>query len=374
MSMPDATAPKGQTMSREGFGVPATMSAVLLTGHGGSEKLEFRTDVATPSPRAGEVLIRVRAAGVNNTDINTRTGWYAKSVTGASGEAGVAATGENGGWTGALKFPRIQGADCFGDIVAVGPGVDTARIGQPVLVATMQNGLGNGEPYSFGTLGSECDGAFAQYCMALSAEAHRVDSTLSDAELGAIPCAWSTAEGMLQRIGLGAGERVLVTGASGGVGLAAVQLAKLRGAAVAAQSAPDKAQAVRDCGADEIVGREAIGADALAENGFDAIVDVVGGPQFAHMPRLLRPGGRYVACGAIAGPMVGFDLRDLYLKDLSLHGATWQPPGVFEALVGHVNNGRLKPLVSKIFPLRDIAAAQEAFLSKQYPGKIVLIP
>src|SRR5450432_2101678 len=116
------------------------MKAVLLNGHGGFDQLEYRDDVPTPAPRAGEVLIRVGAAGVNNTDINTRTAWYSRSVTeGTTAEAatsGIArARAEDAGWTGSPPaFPRIQGADACGCIVAVGEGVDSQRIGERVLV------------------------------------------------------------------------------------------------------------------------------------------------------------------------------------------------------------------------------------------------
>ncbi|TMV82412.1 alcohol dehydrogenase, partial [Thioclava sp. BHET1] len=117
--------------------LPQTMKAVLLTAHGGPEMLEWRDDVPVPTPAGGEVLIRVGASAVNNTDVNTRIGWYSKSVRGDTGTAAAgydAAAARDGGWSGALSFPRIQGADCCGRIVATGAGVDPARIGERVLV------------------------------------------------------------------------------------------------------------------------------------------------------------------------------------------------------------------------------------------------
>ena len=117
--------------------IPATMRAVLLTGNGGFDKLEWRSDVPVPVPGPGEVLIKIGAAGVNNTDVNTRIGWYSKAVaeaTEAGGASGIAGA-EDDGWSGAaFQFPRIQGADACGLIVAVGDGVDPARIGTRVLV------------------------------------------------------------------------------------------------------------------------------------------------------------------------------------------------------------------------------------------------
>ncbi|MEF2546539.1 alcohol dehydrogenase family protein [Aurantimonas sp. E1-2-R+4] len=355
--------------------IPQTMHGVLLTGHGGLDKLDYRTDLAVPKPGVGEVLIRVHAAGVNNTDINTRTGWYSKAVTGASGDEGGTGDAGDAAWSGVpLQLPRIQGADCCGTIVAVGEGVDEGRIGERVLVATMQASLGEGGVYDFGTFGSERDGAFAQYCVALATETHAVETELSDIELGAIPCAFSTAEGMLQRAGVTGADRIFVTGASGGVGMAAVQLARLRGAHIVAQASAGKAEAVRAAGADEVVDRD---ADLLTYPGarsMDVVVDVVAGPAFPTVIALLKRGGRYVTAGAIAGPIVELDVRDLYLKDLTLFGSTYQPASVFSAIVDHVNAGRLRPLVSKTYPLSEIRLAQDAFMAKTYPGKIVLIP
>ncbi|HLS18396.1 MAG TPA: zinc-binding dehydrogenase [Paracoccaceae bacterium] len=317
--------------------IPETMTAVLLTGHGGVDKLDYRTDVPAPRPGPGEVLIRVRAAGINNTDINTRIGWYSKSVgeaTNTSGAAGFESVDdEDASWSGKpLEFPRIQGADCCGHIVAVGEGVDPARIGERVLVRNMLRSYVDYRPYECWTFGSECDGAFAQFTIAPSRETYRVDSDWSDAELASIPCAYSTAENMLHRAGLGA-ETVLITGASGGVGSAAVQLAKRRGATVIAQTSPAKAEEVRALGADRVVGRDADLVAELGQGSVDVVADLVGGPQWPSLLEILRRGGRYAVAGAIAGPIAEIDLRTLYLKDLTLMGCTFQEDEVFSNLV-----------------------------------------
>jgi NADPH:quinone reductase-like Zn-dependent oxidoreductase len=356
--------------------IPAVMHAVLLTGHGGPEKLEYRTDYPVPRPADDEVLVRVSAAGVNNTDINTRTGWYSKSVSGSTGDSaasGGASEASDASWTGApFVFPRIQGADLCGRIVAVGNAVPPTRIGQRVIAAALQQAPAGGARFATWTLGSECDGAFAQYAVVRSAEAHEVTSNLSDAELGAIPCAYSTAEGLLERARLAPGESVLITGASGGVGLAAVSLAKLRGANVIAQTSPDKAPTVMESGADRTIGRGA--AEIAAIGQVDLVIDVVAGEQWPALLDALERGGRYAVAGAIAGPVVSMDVRTVYLKDLTLFGCTYQPPAVFEAIVGYVNSGRLRPLVSKTYPLRQIAEAQADFIAKKHPGKLVLLP
>jgi len=358
--------------------IPETMHAVCLTGHGGFEMIEYRTDVAVPTPRPGEVLIRVGAAGVNNTDINTRIGWYSKSVTSgtnAGGESGYQeSVDDDGGWAGeGLSFPRIQGADAAGTVVAVGEGVEASRIGERVMLRTMQAAL-DADPTGCITMGSEIDGGFAEFCAVRSSEAFSIDSDLTDIELASFPCAYSTAEGMLHRVGLNHGERVLITGASGGVGSAAIQLAARRGAQITAVASKPKWSQLEGLGADELVDRSADLLDAFGSDSFDVVVDVVAGPGWPPLLELLRKQGRYVCAGAIAGPIVELDVRTLYLKDLSLMGCTYQPKEVFDNLIDYIERGEITPLVAQTYPLRDIATAQQDFLDKTFAGKLVLVP
>jgi NADPH:quinone reductase-like Zn-dependent oxidoreductase len=348
------------------------MRAVLLTGHGGYDKLNFRDDVPVPNPGPNDVLIRVAAAGVNNTDINTRIGWYSKAVAEATdvGAASGIADAQDDGWSGAaFQFPRIQGADACGRIVAVGDNVDPARIGERVLVEPVFRGASRFDILYFG---SEVDGGFADYTCVPTTHAHRVQSELSDVELASFPCAYGTAENILTRINLQAGERVLITGASGGVGSAAVQLAKRRGAEVTAMAADAKAQIVRSLGASQVVPRDANLEALFGPEYFDAAVDIVGGSQFGAILNVLRRGGRYGVSGAISGPIVDLDLRTLYLKDLRLIGCTVLEPDVFANLISYIERGEVRPLVAATYDLSDIVKAQEAFLTKQHVGKIVL--
>lgn len=350
--------------------LPETMCGMTLVGHGGPEMLHWREDLPVPVPQPGEVLVRVGAASVNNTDINTRTGWYAKAVRGDT--ASGAAEGYDGGtdgetaWSGAaLRFPRIQGADCCGEIVAVGDGVPETRIGERVLLRTMHPLSPDGGDFRFHTFGGERDGSFADYTTAASRDAVRVVSGLSDVELASFPCAYSTAEAMIQRGALGA-ERVLITGASGGVGSAAIQLARRRGARVTALTSPGKAAMLRELGAEETLDRDG----PVPGQAFDMIIDLVGGPRWPGLIDGLRTGGRYVTSGAIAGPIVELDLRTLYLRDLTLMGSTFQPASVFTDLVRYIEAGEIRPVIARIFPLRELKAAQEAFLAKAHVGKI----
>ena len=348
--------------------LPNHMSGVYLTRHGGPDALEWRDDIPVPRPGPRQVVVRVAAAGVNNTDINTRVGWYSSDVTGATDA--VDQEVEAGGWGGALQFPRIQGGDLCGIVAAVGQGA-AFQPGQRVTCPINLPRPRPGNPTGFIALGSEMDGAFAQYCLVEADDLYDVSaSPLSDVEIAAIPCAFGTAENLLTRAGVSPGQKVLVTGASGGVGLATVQLAALRGATVWGVTSPAKAEVVKSQGAVDTFDRGA----ALPTDTFDVVIDVVGGPAWPGLILALKPGGHYAVSGAIAGPMVQADLRDIYLRDITIHGCTHQAFEVFGRLVEMINTGRIRPLISRSYPLKDIAAAQEDFQSKSYPGKLVLIP
>ena len=353
--------------------IPDTMMAVVTTGTGGYDKLDYR-EVPVPRPGAGELLLRVLAAGVNNTEINTRLGWYSSAVREGTGEAGDEAEGrEDGGWNAATPFPFIQGTDCCGRVVAAGPGTDDDLIGARVLVRSCMR------PQGFDSmetvwLGSDFDGAFAEYVKVPAGEVFPVDCGWSDAELATIPCAYGTAENMVARAGVGRGARVLVPGASGGVGSAVIQLAKRRGAEVIGIAGTAKHDAVRGFGADRVIARGADPVATLGAESVDVVIDNVGGPGFPAMLEVLRRGGRYVSSGAIAGPVVELDMRRMYLKDITLIGCTaWDAP-VFPALVSYIEAGEIRPLLARTYPLSRIAEAQRDFQEKSFAGKIALIP
>ena len=358
--------------------IPDSMAGVVLVGHGGFDKLEYREDIPVPKPAPGEVLIRVAAAGVNNTDINTRIGWYSKGVSTGT-ESGAtqgfeSARDADASWSGSpMAFPRIQGADCCGRIVAVGNEVSAERLGERVLVRNMLRTHVDYRPYECWTFGSECDGGFAQYATAPSLESYKIDSDWSDVELASIPCAYSTAENMLHRANVGAGEHVVITGASGGVGSAAIQLAKRRGAIVTAIAGRDKADQLLALGADQVVPRGENIVAKLGKESVDIALDVAAGPFFGELLALLKKGGRYAVAGAIAGPIVELDVRNLYLKDLSFFGCTFQDDVVFQNLISYIERGELKPIVAGTYPLQEIVQAQQDFLSKRQVGKLVLI-
>ncbi|MGF1731590.1 alcohol dehydrogenase family protein [Photobacterium kasasachensis] len=359
--------------------LPKKMSGVLLVGHGGLEKLAYRTDLPVPTIEKDEVLIKVGASAVNNTDINTRIGWYSKQVTeqtNAGAHDGFRTINDNdASWSGVpIRFPLIQGADCCGEIIAVGEQVSSNRIGERVLVRSMQEKAVSKDDFSCITFGSECHGGFAQYTKVLATEAFPVRSSLSDAELASFPCAYSTAENMIERANIKANDTVLITGASGGVGSAAVQLVKRRNAKAIAICSENKREQLMQLGADEVIPRGENLLDSLGRNSVDVVLDLVAGKQWPELPELLRKGGRYSVAGAIAGPIVDLDVRTLYLKDLSFFGCTYQPRSVFENLIRYIEQGELKPLIAKQYLLQDIAIAQQDFMAKKFVGKLVLLP
>jgi NADPH:quinone reductase-like Zn-dependent oxidoreductase len=345
------------------------MTAAVLTRHGGADALELRRDWPVPAAGPGEVLVRVGAAAVNNTDIWTREGAY-----GLPGDPGAKA-----GWRGAIRFPRVQGGDIAGRVAALGPDVPDDLHGRRVLVdpAIYRDDGPTAPPV--GLLGSEADGGFATYVAVPAAHAHDVgDSPLSDEQLACLPVAYGTAMGMLERAELRAGETVLVTGASGGVGLALVQLAAARGAEVVAVTSGAKARALADAGATHVVTRDAGDlaeqVTAAVPSGLDAVADVAGGPGIGELMPLLRDDGRWVIAGAVAGPVVSFDLRRLYLHNLRLIGSSMHTRKHFAALVQVARTGSVRPRVAGRHALADIHRAQEEFLERRHVGKIVIAP
>ncbi|WP_237742155.1 alcohol dehydrogenase family protein [Arthrobacter sp. CAL618] len=353
-----------------------TMMAIVTTGVGGYDRLEV-SRVPVPAPTEGEVLVQVLAAGVNNTEINTRLGWYSSSVaTGtndaAENDSGQTATRPDGGWNTATPFPLIQGADCCGRIVAVGRGGDESSVGARVLIRACMRTQGFSSMET-SWLGSDRDGAFAQFVAVPEHEVFTVDCDWSDAELATIPCAYGTAENMVRRAGVTSGSRVVVTGASGGVGSAVIQLAKRRGAHTIGIASEAKQDRVRALGADTVLGRDEA-LSVLGAESTEVVIDNVAGTGFPAMLSLLQRGGTYVSSGAIGGPLVELDMRTIYLKDLTLIGCTAWDDAVFPSLISYIERGEIRPLLAKVFPLDQIAAAQREFLDKVHVGNFVLIP
>lgn len=358
--------------------LPDTMRAMVTMGHGEIDQMVLHTDWLRPEPAPDQVLVRVGACGLNNTDVNTRSGWYSKAVTEATtGGAYNTVNDEDPTWGAApISFPRIQGADVCGEIVAVGADVDPARIGERIITDNWLRDPDDLENLNkTGYFGSECDGGFAEYTVMPSRNARAVNSPLSDAELATFSCSYSTAEGMLTRANVTAQDTVLVPGASGGVGGALVQLAKRRGARVVAMASEAKQADVAKLNPDLILPRAPDDLRAaLGDVQITVVADVVGGSYWPQLIDVIERGGRYTCSGAIAGPMVDLDLRTLYLRDLTFTGSTVIPAQVMTNMIAYIEEGAIAPVLAATYALEDIHAAQTAFIEKTHTGNIVVTP
>jgi len=360
--------------------IPSNMKAIVLTGHGGMENLEYHENWPTPNPAANEVLVKVHACGLNNTDVNTRSGWYSKAVTEATTGDGYQTISEDDPTWGSapLSFPRIQGVDMVGTVVAVGAGADESLIGKRVMNdGWIRNWDDPTSKVGVGYFGSERDGGYAEYTTIHQQQILPVNSDLSDAELATFSCSYTTAENLLNRVGCGPDDTVLITGASGGVGGALIQLANRRGAKTVALASEAKHAQVGELEPTAILSRAPDNLSAALEEATGSaevtvVADIVGGDYFPQLIEVLARGGRYGTSGAIAGPITDLDLRTLYLNDLTFHGCTVTSLNVFPDLIGYIERGEIRPMLSATYPLKDFHAAQQAFIDKKHTGNIVV--
>lgn len=360
--------------------LPNTMRAFVLHGHGEFDVLRFHSEWPVPNIGDDEVLLKISACGINNTDINTRTGWYSKSVSSATtGGAYEGDQSEDGGWDGGIDFPRIQGGDPVGVVVAVGNNVDRSLIGKRCLVDPVLrdwNDTGNFDKCTY--LGSAKDGGFAEYMAIDHRNVHPVNCGWSDAELATIAISYSTAENLLNRANISQNDTVLIPGASGGVGSALIQLANRRGVFTIAMASVNKHDQIRKLNPDAILERQPENLKSTLneitdKQTVDAVIDVVGGKQFPILLDVIKRGGIYACSGAIAGPIVELDLRTMYLNDLTFHGCTIIEPKVFPNLVGYIERDEIQPMLAASYRLEDLHDAQRAFITKKQAGNIVMV-
>lgn len=372
-------------MVESAYTVPTTMAAMLLTGHGGVEKLEYREDIATPKPQAGDVLVQVTATAKNNTDRKAREGLYPTK------EKGEVTSFAMGG-TPTLTFPRIQGADVAGRIVAVGDGVDAERIGQRGLLdfniyADERRDINLTPDY----FGHGADGGYAEYIAVPADQFHHVPNPeLHDAELASMGmCSYQTAYHMMTAANVSAGERVLVSGASGGVGTALIQLCRIVGAIPYAVSQPDKAEALRALGAEAVIDRGDLPSfvervlDTTGGKPIDAVMDLVGGEMtnlfidtmiVDMQGRTSYP--RLSIAGASGGNLSEIMWTRVYLYQVQIFGVSHGTREEAEQLVAWIRSGELKPVLHAAFKLSELHDAERYFVnrSSNYLGKIVIVP
>ncbi|RBP34019.1 NADPH:quinone reductase-like Zn-dependent oxidoreductase [Marinobacter pelagius] len=363
--------------------IPNTMKAMVLTGHGDIDKLEYH-DVATPQPGPGQVLVRVTATAKNNTDRKAREGLYPTK----KGEM----TSFKMGGKPTLTFPRIQGADIAGRVVAVGDGVDENRIGERGLLdfniyADGRRDINLTPDY----YGHGADGGFAEYVALPSDQFHHIpNSELSDAELAAMGmCSYQTAMHMLTSANIRAGERVLVTGASGGVGTALIQLCRIMGAIPYALSKMDKADALMALGAEAVLDRSNMDSfeervkEQTGGKPIDAVMDLVGGEMtdrfidtmiFDMNARATYP--RLSIAGASGGNISEILWTRIYLYQVQIFGVSHGTREEAEQLMAWIRGGQLKPVLHGAFRLSDLHRAEEYFVNRgsNYLGKIVIVP
>jgi NADPH:quinone reductase-like Zn-dependent oxidoreductase len=342
------------------------MQAVQFTDHGGPEVVEYGS-VPDPEPRPGEVLVDVRAGALNHLDVWTRNGL-----------PGID-----------LELPHVPGSDAAGVVSRVGEGVSRFKVGDRVAVTA---GVSCGECefcrngefplcVDFEILGEHSTGVHSEYAAVHEDNLVAVPEGVDWETAAAAPLVFGTAWRMLvTRADVSPGERVLVMGASGGVGHAAVQIAADAGAeVVAAAGSERKLDYARELGADHAVDYESENvADAVREltgkRGVDVVVDHVGGDTWSDSLRALARGGRLVTCGATAGPRPQTDIPRIFGNQLTILGSTMATPGEVDDALAKVWDGTFEVRVRETLPMSESARAHELLENREGFGKVVVVP
>jgi NADPH:quinone reductase-like Zn-dependent oxidoreductase len=340
------------------------MKAVRIHQFGGPEVLMYE-DVPDPQPRKDQVLVRVKACSLNHLDV-----WVRKGLPG-------------------VKLPHILGSDIAGEVAEVGEYIAGFGAGQRVLVAPMHfcgrcvkclAGLQN-QCHEFTVLGNAVDGGNCELIAVPAANLIPIPDVLDFNQAASVPLVFVTAWHML--VGLAAvrsGQTVLVLGASSGVGIAAIQIAKLFQCRVIATAGDEaKLEKGRVLGADHGINhyKQKISEEVRKitnKEGVDIVIEHVGAATWDESLRSLKSGGKLVTCGATTGPSVSLDLRHLFARQLSLLGSYMGTMGELHEVLNHIFAGRLKPVVDRVFPLSEIRAAHEYLEKSQMFGKVIVRP
>lgn len=338
------------------------MKAVRIHAFGGPEVLSYE-DIPEPRPKSGQVLVRVKACALNHLDI-----WVCKGLPG-------------------VKLPHILGSDIAGEVAEIGEDVTGFAAGQRVLVAPMHfcghcakcvAGLQN-QCREFTVLGNGVDGGNCELIAVPAANVIPIPDSLDFVQAASVPLVFVTAWHMLVgRAGVRPGHTVLVLGASSGVGIAAIQIAKMFHCRVITTAGNEaKLEKARGLGADYGIDhyKQKISDEVRKitnKEGVDIVIEHVGAATWDESVRSLKTGGALVTCGATTGPSVGIDLRHLFARQLSLLGSYMGTMGELHEVLGHVFAGRLKAVVDRTFPLSEIRAAHEYLEKSQMFGKVVM--
>lgn len=342
------------------------MKAAFIREHGEPDTLEVG-ELPDPEPGRDEVVVEVRAAALNHLDL-----WVRRGLPGLD-----------------LEFPHVGGADVAGVVEAVGSAVSRWEPGDRVAV---NPGLWCGECEwcvrgehslceSYAILGEHISGGLAERVAVPGRNLYRVPDGYPLRKAAAVPLVFQTAwRGLISRAGLGAGETVLVTGASGGVSTAAVQIAKLVGAEVyAVTSGPENVRLVRELGADHVIDRleedfSEVVWNATGRRGVDVALDSVGEAVFEDCVRAMAKNGRLVTYGATTGPHAELDIRRAFWKQLQVIGTTMASRSEFERVMDLVCAGELGPVIDEVWPLERVREAHERLEAGDQFGKILLTP
>ena len=337
------------------------MRASVLREQGPQAWPRLETDFPDPVVGAGDVLVKVRATSLNYHDVFTRRGMPGIKI----------------------SLPVILGLDCAGEIAGIGPGVEGWSVGDRVLIDPRNRVEG-------GLMGETMNGGLAELCVARAHQLIRIPDQLSYTEAAALPCAYGSALRMMYTIGgVSRGERVLILGASGGVGVCCVQLAKLAGATViACAGTHEKAARLKELGADHTInylerdfvqdvyalyGKPAR-RGAATNQGVDVVVNYTGGDTWVKSLRCLRVGGRLLTCGATNGYDPPEDLRFIWTFELKILGSnSWDREDLTQVL-DLAHSGALQAVVAGTFQLEGVPEALRRIENRQVFGKIVVTP
>lgn len=335
-----------------------TMKALVLRRHGGLGDLELVSDHPVPQAVEGHVVIRVRASSFNYHDVFTVRGMPGIKV----------------------PLPVVIGLDMAGEIVEVGAGVAGWKPGDRVLVNPLNK--------KKGLMGEMVDGGMAEYCLVAADQLIRMPAAVSFEEAASLPVAYGTAHRMLiTHKTVERGEKVLILGASGGVGTGCVILSKLLGAhVIACASSAEKMQRLKDLGADEVINYKDVDFSKWAiekygkpqrrsyEGGVDVVINFTGGDTWVPSLRCLKRGGKLLVCGATAGHDPKEDLRYVWTFELKIIGSNSFYDDDLEGLMELIGQGKMKPVIDKVLPLERAAEGLRLIQDREVIGKVVVTP